>query len=364
MLSLSSTLAQLLVAAAATGTAATPDGGLATGRGQDAGFDAARSSTWRLSAKLGKGSPLREALVADLTADAGLGVGEVPLAPAEAEALLDDPRAQLVYGDKTVDIVAPSMLVRQRSGHLDLLKIFLEPERLDAGAKFARAHAPVLDRVETRTGVDREVIVSILMWETRLGTITGDFHAFNAFTSQAFFVDEASGVALSRKAEKALYDPEVQARRIETIRSRARRNLLALVRQCKARGIDTLEVKGSWAGALGYPQFMPASLRWAEDGDGDGRIDLFSFDDSIASVGRYLSENGFKANREQGVWEYNHEAAYVQGVLAYADALKKRLAVPADAGAPARAAKKKSGPVQPAEQVRQVVGRPGDAKPK
>jgi membrane-bound lytic murein transglycosylase B len=121
-----------------------------------------------------------------------------------------------------------------------------------------------------------------------------------------------------------------QAARVESIRSRGRKNLVALIRQCKARGIDALSVKGSWAGALGFPQFMPASLRWAEDGNGDGKIDLFEMDDAIASVGRYLSSAGFKKSARDAVYDYNHEAAYVEGVLAFADALKSK----PDAGVP------------------------------
>jgi membrane-bound lytic murein transglycosylase B len=70
------------------------------------------------------------------------------------------------------------------------------------------------------------------------------------------------------------------------------------------------------------------SLRWAEDGDGDGRIDLFTMPDAIASIGRYLHENGFAADPKAAVWAYNHEAAYVEGVLAFADALKTRRASP------------------------------------
>ena len=67
---------------------------------------------------------------------------------------------------------------------------------------------------------------------------------------------------------------------------------------------------------------MPASLRWAEDGNGDGKIDLFDMDDAIASVGRYLSSAGFKKSARDAVYDYNHEEAYVQGVLAFAAALK------------------------------------------
>lgn len=288
----------------------------------DAGsFDAAVPSTWVLSARLAKGSPARVALVRDLTAKGG-GPGETPLTADEAEALFDDPRAQLIYGDKTVSIVAPSMVSRHRQEHLDLMKLFLKPERVDAGKAFAKEHAERLSATEQKTGVDRNVIIGILMWESKLGTITGDYRAFNAFTSQAFFIDEASAVALSKVDEKKKASVASQAKRVDSIRNRARANLLALLRQCKTRGIDALEVKGSWAGALGFPQFMPASLRWADDGNGDGQIDLFNMDDSIASIGKYLQAHGFKEDRTKAVWGYNHEDAYVQGVLAFADALK------------------------------------------
>ncbi|MEW5738487.1 MAG: lytic murein transglycosylase [Myxococcota bacterium] len=306
-------------------------GALDAGSG-DAGFDPANPATWTLAAKLGLGSKLREELITDFTADAGAanGVGEAPLTRAEAEALLDDPRAQLVYGEKTVSIVAPSMLQKQRQDHLDLMKLFLKPERLEAGAAFAREREAILSRVEAATKVDRGVIVGILMWETKLGTITGDYLAFNAFISQAFFIDEANAVALSRKEEQVKLDKAAQAKRVETIRARAKKNLLALVRQCKARGIDVFTMKGSWAGAMGYPQFMPASLRWADDGNGDGVIDLFNFDDAIASVGRYLAEHGFAKDKKKAVWDYNHEDAYVQGVLAFGEKLQAMLV--ADAG--------------------------------
>lgn len=298
----------------------------------DGGFNAADPSTWRLSARLPKDSPEREKLIAAFTAPDG-GVGEQPLSRDEAVALLDDPRTELVYGEKTISIVAPSMIQRQRKDHLDLMKMFLTPERLQAGAKFARENETLLSAVEAKTKVDREVIIGILMWESKLGTITGEYRAFNAFTSQLFFIDDASAVALSRKEEKKLLDPAAQQKRVDTIRERARKNLVALVRQCKAKGMDPLEVKGSWAGALGFPQFMPASLRWAEDGDGDGKIDLFTMPDSIASVGRYLSEHGFAKDRKKAVWDYNHEDAYVQGVITFGAKLRELLSSP-DGGAP------------------------------
>lgn len=334
------------------------DGGVSGGvsDGGIAAYDAGNPATWRLEAKL-KG-PLREQLIADFTKKEG-GVGETALTREEATALLDDPRASQIYGDKTVSIVAPSMTVRHRQEHVDMMKLFLAPERVEAGAKFMKDKDEVLAATEKRTGVDRQVIIGILMWESKLGTITGNWFAFNALASQAFFIEEANAIALAREEERALLsgagavkkDPKKkklsdeelakiaeakaaaerkQRNRVESIRNRGRKNLVALVRQCKSRGIDPLSVKGSWAGALGFPQFMPASLRWAEDGNGDGKIDLFEMDDAIASVGRYLASAGFKKSARDAVYDYNHEEAYVQGVLAFAAALKK----PADAGAP------------------------------
>lgn len=311
-----------LVAAAVDGSI--PDGGAPSDGGvavRDAGFSASVPASWTLAAKLGPGSPQRASLVKELTAKGG-GAGETPLSPEEAEALFDDPRAQLVYADKTISIVAPSMVQRHRQEHLDLMKLFLKPERVEAGKAFVKQHAERLRATEKKTHVDPNVIVGILMWESKLGTITGDYRAFNVFTSQAYFIDEASAVALSNVDEKKKASPAAQAKRVESIRARAHANLLALLRQCKTRGIDALEVKGSWAGALGFPQFMPASLRWADDGNGDGAIDLFDMDDSIASIGKYLAAHGFAEDRTKAVWGYNHEDAYVQGVLAFADALR------------------------------------------
>lgn len=290
-------------------------------------FDPAKPDTWRLDAKLAPGGKLRETLIAGLMAPAKT-KHEAALTREEAEALLSDPRAQLVYGDRTVSLIAPSSIKRQRQQHVDLLAMYLKGDHLRRAADFAVTHAADLERAEKKHGVDREVIVSILMFETRLGTITGDFHAFNSFTSQAYFIDEANRIALSRQDEKSQASAEAQARRVERIRSRALTNLLVLVRMSKARNMDALAIKGSWAGALGYPQFMPASLRWAEDGDGDGKVDLFTFPDSIASIGRYLAEHGFAKDRAKAVWGYNHEAAYVTGILGFADALAKKLKSP------------------------------------
>ena len=90
------------------------------------------------------------------------GVGETALTREEAEALLADPRAALIYGDKTVSIVAPSMVKRHRQEHVDLMKRFLLPERVEAGAKFMKEKDAILSATEKKTGVDRQMIIRLL----------------------------------------------------------------------------------------------------------------------------------------------------------------------------------------------------------
>jgi membrane-bound lytic murein transglycosylase B len=81
------------------------------------------------------------------------------------------------------------------------------------------------------------------------------------------------------------------------------------------------EVRGSYAGAIGMPQFLPSSyLRWAVDGNGDGRADLNDLDDALPSIANYLRDHGWSADapfrdRWQAVWEYNHSTNYVRAIF-------------------------------------------------
>ncbi len=199
---------------------------------------------------------------------------------------------------------------------------FLAPEWLEAGLGFSKKYRVPLQLAKSKTQVDSEIVIAILLWESKLGAITGDYRTFNVFTSQRYFIEQANNIALAQAGESTRISEAAQKRRVETIRGRAHQNLVALIRQSKAKGIDALDVKGSWAGAIGFPQFMPTSLALAADGNGDDKIDLFDMDDAIMSIAHYLKSAGFARDRKKAVWAYNHEDAYVQGVLAYADALK------------------------------------------
>jgi membrane-bound lytic murein transglycosylase B len=148
---------------------------------------------------------------------------------------------------------------------------FLTPELIAEGSRFWSLHAEDLARAEAEFGVPAEVILGILGVETAYGRNTGSFRAIDALATIAF-------------------DGE---RRQDYFREELK-ELLLLARDT---GIDPLAIKGSYAGAMGLPQFMPSSYRrYAVDYDGDGAIDLLgSPADAIGSIASYMKAFGWVA---------------------------------------------------------------------
>lgn len=154
---------------------------------------------------------------------------------------------------------------------------FIEPRRLDAGVAFWNEHEATLARAESRYGVPAEVVVGILGVETFYGRITGGFKVLDALATLAF-------------------DFPAEHPRAEERQAFFRKELAEFLKLCRENGLDAADVRGSYAGALGLPQFMPGSWRrHAVDFDGDGRIDLIASPvDAIGSVAHYLSEYGWQ----------------------------------------------------------------------
>ena len=148
---------------------------------------------------------------------------------------------------------------------------FLDRTRIDGGLAFWEAHAATLQRAANQYGVPAEIIVAILGVETMYGRHTGDFETLSALATLAFD-----------------YPPRAEL---------FRRELEALFLLAREQGRDPASYSGSFAGALGYPQFLPSSVRaYAVDFDGDGRVD-FDRDpsDAIGSVANYLHAHGWLA---------------------------------------------------------------------
>jgi len=148
---------------------------------------------------------------------------------------------------------------------------FIEPQRIQAGVRFWRANQGALERAEREYGVPAAIVVGIIGVETLYGQNTGNFRILDALATLAFDFPSTHPRAAERQA---------------FFRSELEKFLLLTSRN----GTDPQSIKGSYAGAMGLPQFMPSSwVRYAIDFDGDGRVDLFgSPTDAIGSVANYF----------------------------------------------------------------------------
>jgi membrane-bound lytic murein transglycosylase B len=147
---------------------------------------------------------------------------------------------------------------------------FVSPERIAGGIAFRNAHRAALERAEREYGVPAEIVTAIIGVETFYGRNAGRYRVLDALTTLAFDYP----------------------RRADYFREELKQFLL-LTREWK---ISPLTPRGSFAGAMGAPQFMPTSFRrYAVDFDADGRIDLWSdMDDVIGSVANFLSRHGWE----------------------------------------------------------------------
>lgn len=149
-------------------------------------------------------------------------------------------------------------------------EIFVTPARVRGGAAFTREHQPVLERVRARFGAPPEVVAAIIGVETFYGRYTGSYRVIDALSTLAFF-SPRRGAFFRRELEEYLLFLGEENR-------------------------SAADLMGSYAGAIGIPQFIPSSYRaYAVDFDGDGRRDLAgSVDDAVGSVGSYLARHGWR----------------------------------------------------------------------
>ena len=146
---------------------------------------------------------------------------------------------------------------------------------ISRGRSVYAANYPRLAGIQARTGVDAAIPIAIFGHETSYGIVTGGFDLLDALATLAY-----------------------EGRRRELFES----EFVAALRLLD-RGTPRARLRGSWAGATGYPQFMPSAvLHLATDGDGDGRADIWSSEaDAFASIGNFLKDAGWKAGVHWGV---------------------------------------------------------------
>ncbi|TDY04335.1 lytic murein transglycosylase B [Thiohalophilus thiocyanatoxydans] len=148
--------------------------------------------------------------------------------------------------------------------------IFVTPERTNGGVRFWRENQDTLQRAEEKYGVPPQIITAIIGVETRYGRHAGRYRVLDALATLAF-----------------AYPPRS---------SFFRKELKEYLLMTREEDLDPLEQKGSYAGAMGMPQFISSSFRnYAIDFDGDGKRDLWDNpDDVIGSVANYFHEHRWK----------------------------------------------------------------------
>jgi membrane-bound lytic murein transglycosylase B len=149
-------------------------------------------------------------------------------------------------------------------------KIFLKPDRIQGGVEFWQENARLLERISSEYGVPPEIIVAIIGVETRFGEYTGRYRVLDALTTLAFGYP----------------------RRAKFFRSELEQFILL----SREENVDPRQTMGSYAGAMGMPQFISSSYRrYAVDHDGDGHRDLWNNNaDVIASVANYFKVHGWR----------------------------------------------------------------------
>lgn len=152
-------------------------------------------------------------------------------------------------------------------------RLFVSEWRIQHGVKFWKKYAKALKRAEKQYGVPASIIVATIGVETRYGHHTGDYRVMDSLSSLGF--------SESRRAP--FFRRELE-------------QFLLLTREQK---VDPLSIRGSYAGAIGQPQFMPSSYRhYAVNFSKSGKIDLMNDEvDVIGSIANYYSKHGWKLNR-------------------------------------------------------------------
>ena len=151
----------------------------------------------------------------------------------------------------------------------------VDAARISRGRTAYQANRTRLTRIEEETGVPEEIMVAIFGHETNYGSYTGDFDLIRSLATLAW-----------EGRRRSLFEPE----------------LLATLKMLD-NGVPRSRLVGSWAGATGYPQFLPSVyLRLAKDGDGDGKADIWTSEaDALASIANYFVHSGWRRGEPWGV---------------------------------------------------------------
>jgi membrane-bound lytic murein transglycosylase B len=237
--------------------------------------------------------------------------------------LFIDPRADLNPSLMTLSLVS-----RETP---ELYLPFLTPESTLLAKTFLHENLKILNEMEKRFNVDKEVVVAILLVESRFGENIGKHRVIPTLASIAL-TDSPENLRRNFQALNEM-DPELSFEWLEVLSKRradwAYQELKCFLRIILNERVDPLEVYGSYAGALGMPQFIPSSYLAYAVSKKNLESWLLNKEEAISSIGNYLKSHGWKKKlsidkKREVLWRYNHSDPYVETILQIAQQIKMK----------------------------------------
>lgn len=229
--------------------------------------------------------------------------------------------------DKIRFFAAPTSVEQQKQQHIDYVPKLVNDDTLKEGLRFFDEYKDTIMNAYSKYKVTPQDIIAVINWESKFGKYKGEYSVYKVFVGNLFHISEM---------EKQFYDEggydkkDIMPRdkalsRIEKLKKRAAQNLAALLKLSIKKNFNPYEIKGSWAGAIGIPQFMPPSMVYAADGDGDAEIDLNNMHDAIFSVASFLNQHAYTdKGSKYALTKYNPEEMYVRGVSLYSSLIMEK----------------------------------------
>jgi len=239
--------------------------------------------------------------------------------------MLSDPRAEINLSMLTVYLNLNSREAPE------VYSQFLTPELILLSKKFLRENMRTLRKMERHFQVDKEVVVAILLVESKFGENIGKHRVIPTLASMAL-MDSPESLENNYRTLKEI-NPELTYEWLEGFARRkaswAYEELKCFLRIIQHEKIDPLEVYGSYAGALGMPQFIPSSYVAYAMSEKSFESWLLNKEEAILSIGNYLKSHGWKKDfpiqkKRKILWYYNHSEPYVETILQLAQKIKQK----------------------------------------
>ena len=236
-----------------------------------------------------------------------------------------------IYNSKNVrfNLKSVSLFFMHNEANLNY-NAFSAKKYMKRAEKYKQQHIHALSGAEKKFGVDKNIITSIILVETKFGTNTGKSSVINTLSTMASLSDKEARDLLwmSIPADRRLTREKFKKKSIKKS-GWAYGELKAFIKYTSREKIRPDTIFGSYAGAVGIAQFMPSNIiSLGVDGNNDGKVDLFNHADAIFSIANYLNHHGWypdinEKNAFKVIYRYNHSNYYVNTILKIANSLKE-----------------------------------------